>query len=205
MQGSHPSPVPQGLRELGCRRTSAPDAVVSTGKSDREDEQWVDGEEGDDGRSAELYKDVIRHSGRQWVAAMEVGDDLRDLSKLDSLKVVLRRLGQVIVGHEVVTRLILQASMHPGRGRGGKGTSPGVETLTALLEDMMAEGTLREVPPYVFISMFVDVLITTAGVERVKSPLYGADFSDPAVLDTLIDHLIDMLLAATGAGSIRGG
>jgi hypothetical protein len=32
---------------------------------------------------------------------------------------------------------------------------------------------------------------------RVKSPLYGADFSDPAVLDTLIDHLIDMLLAAT--------
>jgi hypothetical protein len=61
----------------------------------------------------------------------------------------------------------------------------------------MAAGTLREVPPYVFISMFVDVLITTAGVERVKSPLYGADFSDPAVLGTLIDHLVDMLLAAT--------
>jgi hypothetical protein len=45
--------------------------------------------------------------------------------------------------------------------------------------------------------MLVDVLITTAGVERVKSPLYDADFSDPAVLNTLIDHLIDMLLAAT--------
>ena len=43
----------------------------------------------------------------------------------------------------------------------------------------------------------IDVLITTVGVERVKSPLYGADFSDPAVLHTLIDHLIDMLLAAT--------
>jgi hypothetical protein len=64
------------------------------------------GEEGDDGRSAELYKDVIRHSGTQWVAAMKIGDDLRDLSKLDSLKAVLRRLGQVIVGHEVVTRQV---------------------------------------------------------------------------------------------------
>jgi hypothetical protein len=74
---------------------------------------------------------------------------------------------------------------------------PGVKALTALLEDLMAAQALREVPPYVFISMFVDVLITTAGVERVKSPLYGADFSDPAVLNTLIDHLIDMLLAAT--------
>jgi hypothetical protein len=206
MQGSHPSPVPQRLRELGCRRTSAPDAVVSTGESDREDEQWVDGEEGDDGRSAELYKDVIGHSGTQWVAAMEVGDDLRDLSNLDSLKVVLRRLGQVIVGHEVVTGLILQASMHPGfEGEVEKALHPGVETLTALLEDLMAEGTLREVPPYVFISMFVDVLITTAGVERVKSPLYGADFSDPAVLDTLIDHLIDMLLAATVQARSEGG
>lgn len=39
--------------------------------------------------------------------------------------------------------------------------------------------------------------MTTAGVERVNSPFYGADFSDPAVLDTQIDHLIDKLLAAT--------
>ena len=40
---------------------------------------------------------------------------------------------------------------------------------------------------------------------RVKSPLYGADFSDPAVLDTLIDHLIDMLLAATMQARPEGG
>jgi hypothetical protein len=80
-----------------------------------------------------------------------------------------------------------------------------VEALTALLKELMAAGTLRDVPPYVFISMFVDVLITTAGVERVKSPLYGTDFSDPAVLNTLIDHLIDMLLAATIQVPPEGG
>jgi AcrR family transcriptional regulator len=150
------------------------------------------------GTKRELYQDVIRHCGSQWVAAIDVGGDLRDLSKLDSLRVVLRRLGRVIVGQEVVTRLMLQASMHPKfEGEVEEALRPGVEALTALLEELMAAGTLREVPPYVFISMFVDVLITTAGVERVKSPLYGADFSDPAVLSTLIDHLIDMLLAAT--------
>ena len=150
------------------------------------------------GTKRELYRDVIRHSGSLWVAAVEVGNDLRDLSKLDALRVVLRRLGQVIVGQEVVTRLMLQASMHPRfEGEVEEALRPGVEALTALLEDLMAEGTLREVPPYVFISMFVDVLTTTAGVERVKTPLYGADFSDPDVLNTLIDHLIDMLLAAT--------
>ena len=132
------------------------------------------------------------------VAAVDVGDDLRDLSRLDSLRVVLRRLGQVIVGQEVVTRLMLQASMHPEfEGEVEEALRPGVEALTSLLDGLMAAGTLRKVPPDVFMSMFVDVLITTAGVERVKSPLYGADFSDPAVLDTLIDHLIDMLLPAT--------
>jgi len=47
-------------------------------------------------------------------------------------------------------------------------------------------------------------LITTVGVERVKSPLYGADFSDPAVLGTLIDHLIDMLLAALMPAPLDG-
>ena len=50
-------------------------------------------------------------------------------------------------------------------------------------------------PPYVFISMFVDVLITTAGVERVKSPLCSRLLRSRRA--TLIDHLIDMLLAAT--------
>jgi hypothetical protein len=35
--------------------------------------------------------------------------------------------------------------------------------------------------------------------------LFGADFSDPAVLDTLIDHLIDMLLAATRQDPHVGG
>lgn len=149
------------------------------------------------GTKRELYQDVIRHCGSQWVAAVEVGDDLQDLSKLDSLRVVLRRLGHVIVDQEVVTRLMLQASMHPDfEGEVEAALRPGVEALTALLRDLMAAGTFREVPPYVFISMFVDVLITTAGVERVKSPLYGADFSEPAVLGALIDHLIDMLLAA---------
>lgn len=158
------------------------------------------------GTKRELYQDVIRHCGSQWVAAINVGDDLRDLSRLDTLRVVLRRLGQVIVGQEVVTRLMLQASMHPRfEGEVEEALRPGVEALTALLKDLMAAGTLREVPPYVFISMFVDVLITTAGVERVKSPLYGADFSDPAVLDTLIDHLIDMLLAATLQHPPEGG
>lgn len=150
------------------------------------------------GTKRKLYQDVIRHCGSQWVAAIAVGDDLRDLSRLDSLRVVLRRLGQVIVGQEVVTRLMLQASMHPKfEGEVEEALRPGVEALTDLLKGLMAAGTLREVPPYVFISMFVDVLITTAGVERVKSPLYGEDFSDPAVLDSLIDHLIDMLLTAT--------
>jgi hypothetical protein len=114
------------------------------------------------------------------------------------LKVVLRRLGQVIVGQKVVTRLMLQASMHPKFEREvEEALRPGVGTLTALLEDLMAAGTLRAVPPYVFISMFVDMLITTAGVERVKSSVFDADFSDQAVLNTLIDYLIDMLLAAT--------
>lgn len=150
------------------------------------------------GTKRQLYRDVIRHCGAQWVAAIEVGDDLRDLSQLDVLKVVLRRLGQVIVGQKVITRLMLQASMHPKFEREVEGAlRPGVETLTALLKDLMATGTLRAVPPYVFISMFVDVLITTAGVERVKSSVYDADFSNQAVLNTLIDHLIDMLLAAT--------
>ena len=120
---------------------------------------------------------------------------------MDSITAASTPLGhcqQVIVGQEVVTRLMLQASMHPKfEGEVKEALRPGVEALTALLEELMAAGTLREVPPYVFISMFVDVLITTAGVEWVKSPLYGADFSDPAVLNTLIDHLIDMLLAAT--------
>jgi hypothetical protein len=93
---------------------------------------------------------------------------------------------------------MLQASMHPEfEEEVEEALRTGVEALTDLLNDLMATGTLREVPPYVFISMFVDVLITTVGVERVKSPLYGADFTDPAVLGTLIDHLIDMLLAAT--------
>ena len=157
------------------------------------------------GTKDQLYRDVIRHCGSQWVAAIEVGDDLRDLSKLDALRVVLRRLGQVIVGQEVVTRLMLQASMHPKfEGEVEEALRPGIEALTTLLQDLMAAGTLRAVPPYVFISMFVDVLITTAGVERVKSPLYGADFSDPGVLNTLIDHLIDMLLAATMQPSPEG-
>jgi hypothetical protein len=31
----------------------------------------------------------------------------------------------------------------------------------------------------------------------VKGPLYGADFSDPAVSSALIDQVIDMLLTAT--------
>jgi AcrR family transcriptional regulator len=150
------------------------------------------------GTKRQLYRDVIRHCGAQWVAAIGVGDDLRDLSQLDVLKVVLRRLGRVIVGQKVVTRLMLQASMHPKFEREvEEALRPGVGTLTGLLEDLMAAGTLRAVPPYVVISMFVDVLITTAGVERVKSSVYDADFSDQAVLNTLIDHLIDMLLAAT--------
>ena len=150
------------------------------------------------GTKRELYQDVVRHCGSSWVAAVEVGDDLRDLSKLDVLRVVLRRLGHVIVDQEVVTRLMLQASMHPEfEGEVEDALRPGVEALMVLLEDLMAAGTLREVPPYLFISMFVDVMITTVGVERVKSPLYGADFSDPTVRERLIDHLIDMLLAAT--------
>lgn len=45
--------------------------------------------------------------------------------------------------------------------------------------------------------MFADVLITTAGLERVKSPLYDVDFSNDTVLDTMIGQLIEMLLAAT--------
>lgn len=48
-----------------------------------------------------------------------------------------------------------------------------------------------------FISMFVDVPITTAGVERVKSLVYGEDFSDQSVVNSLIDHLIDILLNGT--------
>ena len=57
------------------------------------------------GTKRELYQEVIRHCGSKWVAAIQVGDDLRDLTKLDSLKVLLRRLGHVIVDQEVVTRL----------------------------------------------------------------------------------------------------
>jgi hypothetical protein len=45
--------------------------------------------------------------------------------------------------------------------------------------------------------MFVDVLITTAGVERVKSSVYEEDFSDPSVVNSQIDHLIDILLYGT--------
>ncbi|MGZ8784654.1 MAG: TetR/AcrR family transcriptional regulator [Acidimicrobiia bacterium] len=149
------------------------------------------------GTKRQLYRDVIRHCGSQWVAAAQVGD-LQDLGQLDVLRVVMRRLGQVIVGQHVTTRLILQASMHPKfEGEVEEALRPGVEALTALLEDLMAAGTLRGVPPYVFISMFVDVLITNASVDRVKGPLYGQDFSDPAVLSTLIDNLIDILLAGT--------
>jgi TetR/AcrR family transcriptional regulator len=158
------------------------------------------------GTKDQLYRDVISYCGTQWIAAVETVGDLRDLSRLDVLKVALRRLGRVIAGQKMVTRLMLQASMHPDfEAEVENALRPGVKALTALLDDLMAAGTLRRVPPYVFISMFVDVLITTAGVERVKSSLYGADFSDPAVLDTLIDHLIDMLLAATMEAPPYGG
>ena len=116
----------------------------------------------------------------------------------DVLKVVLRRLGRVIAGQKVVTRLMLQASMHPDfEAEVEKALRPGVDALTALLTDLMKTGYLRAVPAYVFISMFVDVLTTTAGVERVKSSVYDEDFSDPAVIDSQVDHLIDILLNGT--------
>lgn len=150
------------------------------------------------GTKDQLYRDVISFCGAQWMDALEVGDDLRDLSQPDVLKVALRRLGRVIAGQKVVTRLMLQASMHPDfEAEVEKVLRPGVDTLTALLEDLMASGYLRAVPPYVFISMFVDVLITTAGVERVKTSVYDQDFSDPSVVDSQIDHLIDILLNGT--------
>jgi TetR/AcrR family transcriptional regulator len=150
------------------------------------------------GTKDQLYRDVISYCGTQWIAAVETGDDLRDLSRLDVLKVALRRLGRVIAGQKVVTRLMLQASMHPDfEGEVEKALRPGVDALTALLEDLIATGSLRPVPPYVFISMFVDVLTTTAGVERVKSSVYDVDFSDPLVIDSQIDHLIDILLNGT--------
>jgi TetR/AcrR family transcriptional regulator len=150
------------------------------------------------GTKHQLYRDVISYCGSQWIAAVEVGDDLRDLSPLDALGVVLRRLGHVIAEQKVITRLMLQASMHPDfEGEVEKALRPGVDTLTALLKDLMANGYLREVPPYVFISMFVDVLTTTAGVERVKISVYDEDFSDPSVIDSQIDQLIDVLLNGT--------
>jgi TetR/AcrR family transcriptional regulator len=150
------------------------------------------------GTKDQLYRDVISYCGTQWIAAVETGDDLRDLSQLDVLKVALRRLGRVIAGQKVVTRLMLQASMHPDfEGEVEKALRPGVDALTALLEDLIATGHLRPVPPYVFISMFVDVLTTTAGVERVKSSVYDEDFSDPLVIDSQIDYLIDILLNGT--------
>ena len=157
------------------------------------------------GTKEQLYRDVIGYCGAQWIAAIDVGDDLRDLSQRDVLGVVLRRLGQVIVGQKVVTRLMLQASIHPEfEAEVEEALRPGVEALTALLEDLMATGSLRAVPPYVFISMFVDVLITTAGVERVKSSVYGEDFSDQSVVNSLIDHLIDILLNGTSRHSPDG-
>ena len=65
------------------------------------------------GTKEQLYRDVISYCGSQWIGAIEIGDDLRDLVQLDVLRVVLRRLGHVIVGQKVVTRLMLQASLHP--------------------------------------------------------------------------------------------
>jgi hypothetical protein len=93
---------------------------------------------------------------------------------------------------------MLQASMHPKfEAEVEEALRPGVDSLTSRLQDLMAAGAIRPIPPYVFISMFVDVLITTASLGRVKSSLYEADFSDQAVLSALIDHLIDILLAGT--------
>jgi AcrR family transcriptional regulator len=150
------------------------------------------------GTKDQLYRDVISYCGSQWIAAVEVGDDLRDLSLLDVLRVVLRRLGRVIAEQKVVTRLMLQASLHPEfEAEVEEALRSGVDALTALLEDLMATGSLRAVPPYVFISMFVDVLITTAGLERVKSSVYGEDFTDQSVVNSQIDHLIDILLNGT--------
>ena len=158
------------------------------------------------GTKDQLYRDVISYCGSQWIAAVEVGDDLRDLSQPDVLKVALRRLGHVIVGQKVVTRLMMQASMHPDfEAEVEKALRPGVDVLTGLLEDLIATGYLREVPPYVFISMFVDVLTTTAGVERVKSSVYEEDFSDPSVVNSQIDHLIDILLNGTLHHPPNGG
>ncbi len=150
------------------------------------------------GTKDQLYRDVISYCGTQWIAAVETGDDLRDLSQLDVLKVALRRLGRVIAGQKVMTRLMLQASMHPDfEAEVEKALRPGVDALTTLIEDLTTTGYLRAVPPYVFISMFVDVLTTTAGVERVKSSVYEVDFSDPSVIDSQVDHLIDILLNGT--------
>jgi TetR/AcrR family transcriptional regulator len=150
------------------------------------------------GTKEQLYRDVIRQCGTQWIAAVEVGDDLQDLSPLDVLRVVLRRLGHVIAGQETVTRLMLQASIHPEfEAEVEEAVRPGVQALERLLADLMSEGYLRTVPPYVFISMFVDVLITTAALERVKSSVYGEDFLDQSVIDSLVDHLIDVLLHGT--------
>lgn len=147
------------------------------------------------GTKKKLYRDVIRHCGTQWVGATEVGDELRDLAPLDVLRVVLRRLGQVIVGQEVVTRLMLQASMHREfETEVEEALRPGVKALTTLVVDVTDAGWLRPVPPYVLISMFTDVLITTAGLVRLKSSVYEVDFSDEAVLSAYIDHLIDVLL-----------
>lgn len=153
------------------------------------------------GTKEQLYRDVIHHCGSQWIAAIEVGDDLRDLSQHDVLKVALRRLGRVIVEQKVETRLMMQASMHPDfEAEVEEALRPGVDALTNLLEDLMASGYLRHVPPYVFISMFVDVLTTSAGMERVKSSVYGVDFSDQAFVTSQIDHLIDILLNGTREG-----
>ena len=92
----------------------------------------------------------------------------------------------------------------PTNGTVEKALRPGVDVLTGLLEDLIASGYLREVPPYAFISMFVDVLTTTAGVERVKSSVYEEDFSDPSVVNSQIDHLIDILLNGTLSHHLDG-
>jgi hypothetical protein len=66
-----------------------------------------------------------------------------------------------------------------------------------LIEHLIKTGYLRAVPPYVFISKIVDALTTSAGVDRVKSSLYEVYFPDPSVIDSQVDHLIDILLNGT--------
>lgn len=147
------------------------------------------------GTKVSLYRDVIRHCGAQWVGATVVGDELRDLAPIDLLKVVLRRLGRVIIGQEVVTRLMLQASMHRQfEADVEEAVQPGVDALSALMEQLTEEGVVRPLPPYVPISMFADVLIMRVGLARIQSAVYQEDFSDEVVLENYIDHLIDVLI-----------